>query len=245
MNQKLGLSVVIPTLNEEQDIANAITSVSDIASEIAVVDSGSTDKTVAIAESLGAKVYHHEFISFSDTRNFGDSRAKGDWIMSIEADVIVPKPLSEEINYQLQSTNSDAFYIERINQILGRSIMHSNWGPKDDCHIWLYRKNSGKWQGSVHEEYVCRSNKVERLKNRLLHHNYDTIYEFIEKLNKYSEISGNSHNKVSWFDGIIDFIKRYFYKQGFLDGYHGLFLCYLQATYFLTVYIKQHLQNVL
>ncbi len=243
MKREFSLSVVIPTLNEEQDIAKAIASVSEIASEVIIIDSGSTDKTVEIARSLGAKVFQHPFKSFSDHRNFGNQKATSDWILSIEADVIVTLELAAEISQTLTNTAYAAFYIERINQIWGKSIMHTNWGPRDDCHIWLYKKDSGKWQGKVHEEFILKIGESGRLKSRLFHHNYDTIAEFIDKFNKYSNFACVTKKKISFFDGCIDFLKRYFYKLGFLDGYHGLFLSYLQAIYFLTVFVKQQTQT--
>ncbi len=233
------LTIVIPTLNEEKHIPDSIKSVKKIADEILVIDSGSTDKTIEISKELGARVIKHAFVSFSDTRNFGDHEAKGDWILSIEADVTVSKQLAQEIRKAIESEKYSAYYIPRLNYIWGKPILHTDWGPKDDCHIWLYKKGSGKWQSLVHEEYVT-GKPVGKLKNNLIHTNYETISEFIEKIDRYSSLAAKQDHYCPrwWF--FRDFFKRYIYKLGFLDGYHGLFLSYLQSVYYITLSVKNY-----
>lgn len=231
------LTVVIPTLNEEKDLPETLKSVKDLADEILVVDSGSTDKTIEIAKKFGAKVVKHPFTSFSDTRNFGNEIATGDWILSIEADVVVPSGLAAEIRQAIESNKYTAYFIPRLNLIWGKPIRHTDWGPKDDCHIWLYQKGIGEWQSLVHEEFKTKG-PVGKLKYYLVHKNYETIFEFIEKINRYSDLAVKQKNSFPnwWF--LRDFFKRYFYKLGFLDGYHGLFLSYLQSVYYLTLSVK-------
>ncbi|HOX96073.1 MAG TPA: glycosyltransferase family 2 protein [Candidatus Woesebacteria bacterium] len=232
------LTVVIPTLNEEKDLYKTLESIKNLADEVLVIDSGSTDRTIEIAKTYGAKTIHHPFTSFSETRNFGNEQAIGDWILSIEADVYVTKELAEEIRQAIVSEKVSAYFIPRLNLIWGKPIYHTDWGPKDDCHIWLYKKGSGKWQSLVHEEYVTDM-QTGKLKNFLIHKNYETIFEFIEKIDRYSNLAVKQKQFFSnwWF--LRDFIKRYFYKLGFLDGYHGLFLSYLQAVYYLTLSVKK------
>lgn len=231
------LTVVIPTLNEEKDLYKTLSSIKNLADEILVVDSGSTDKTIEVAKNYGARVINHPFVSFSDTRNFGDREAKGDWILSIEADVVVSVELTSEIRLAIESKKYSAFFIPRLNLIWGKPIRHTDWGPKDDCHIWLYQRGSGVWQSLVHEEYAT-DKPAGKLKNFLIHKNYETISEFIGKINYYSELAVKQKQSFPkcWF--IRDFFKRYIYKLGFLDGYHGLFLSYLQAVYYLTLSVK-------
>lgn len=231
------LTVIIPTLNEEKDLYKTLSSVKDLADEILVVDSGSTDKTVEIAKNYHAKVVNHPFKSFSDTRNFGDEQATGDWILSLEADVVVSQALAQEIHQAIGSNRHSAFYIPRLNLIWGKPIYHTDWGPKDDSHIWLYQKGSGTWQSLVHEEFKTKKS-VGRLRNHLVHKNYETISEFIDKIDRYSTLAVKQHNSFPDWWYLRDFFKRYFYKLGFLDGYHGLFLSYLQSVYYLTLSVK-------
>lgn len=236
------LSIVIPTLNEEKELPVCLASLKEIADEVVVIDSGSVDRTIDIAKKFGAKVVNHPFTSYSDTRNFGDEIAKGEWILSIEADVRLSPELTEEIQKAIKSSEYDAFYIGRINVIWGKPVMHTDWGPKDDTHIWLYRRGIGKWESLVHEEYVT-SKHVGHLKNNLIHNNYETVGEFIEKINKYSDLAVKQKNYYPkwWF--IRDFFKRYIYKMGYLDGYRGLFLSYLQSVYYLTLTVKRHIKT--
>ncbi len=235
----MNLSVVIPTLNEEKDLPRCLESLKGLADEVIVVDSGSTDKTIEIARRSGARVVNHPFSSYSDTRNFGDSQTKGDWILSIEADVTISTKLKEEILKVIKVDDWVAYYISRVNIIWGAKVLHTDWSPKDDCHIWLYRRGIGEWKNLVHEEYITKRN-TGRLKNFLVHHNYETISEFIDKINRYSDLAIKQKNYFPnwWF--ARDFLKRYFYKLGFLDGYRGLFLSYLQSVYYLTLSVKRY-----
>ncbi len=236
------LTVVIPTLNEEKDLYKTLSSVKDLADEILVIDSGSTDKTVEIAKNYGAKVVQHSFVSFSDTRNFGNKEAKGDWILSIEADVVVPVELATEIRQVIEEDQFSAFFIPRLNLIWGKPIRHTDWGPQDDCHIWLYKKGSGSWQSQVHEEYKT-DKSVGKLKNYLVHKNYETINEFIDKIDRYSTLAVKQGSSFPSWWYLRDFFKRYFYKLGFLDGYHGLFLSYLQSIYYVTLGVKNKIKK--
>lgn len=236
----MNITAVIPTLNEEKDLRKALRSLKGLVAEVLVVDSGSTDKTLEIAQEYHARVIHHPFKNFADTRNFADRHASFDWIISLDADMEVPPALAGEI---MELPDSPAAYrIGRVNIIFGKPILHADWGPADDCHIRLYHRSLGRWRGKVHELYTT-SVKPRKLKHHFLHHNYQTINEYLEKLNRYSDISASMSPPPSYFrffiDPLYDFLKRYFYKLGFLDGWHGLFLSYLQAIYFLTVGIKQ------
>lgn len=236
------LTVVIPTLNEEEDLPRTLTSLT-FADEILVIDSGSTDQTVAIARKAGARVIHHPFKNFSDTRNYGDAHAKNDYILSIDADVVVTKELAAEMS---ALSNEPAVYkIPRVNIIWGKPILHTDWGPKDDNHIRLYHRSLGKWGNLIHEQYQAKVAPLQ-LKNHLLHYNYNTVTEFIAKINSYSdlEVARRKKDQVKYSlarlisEPARDFTKRYFYKLGFLDGFHGLFLSLLQALYYLVVNIK-------
>lgn len=214
-------------------------SLKNLADKIIVVDSGSTDRTIAIAKKFDAEVVVHPFTSYSDSRNFGDSLVEGGWILSIEADVTISPELREEILTAIKSEKYSAYYLGRVNLIWGAPVLHTDWSPRDDCHIWLYRRGAGEWKSPVHEEYVT-DQKVGRLKNLLIHKNYETVSEFIEKINKYSDLAIRQKNYFPGWWFLRDFFKRYFYKLGFLDGYRGLFLSYLQAVYYLTLTVKRY-----
>lgn len=238
------LSVVIPTLNEEKDIRRCLESVK-FANTILVVDCGSTDKTTLIAKQLGAKVITNKFENFAQQRQFGDDQVNSDWILSIDADIEVPQKTAAEILRTIKDTKYSAFKVGRENIIWGKVIRHTDWSPKDDCHIRLYKKGSGKWESEVHELFVTKE-KIGVLKNNLIHHNYDSISEFIQKMNSYSDFEAQKRYKnrqrfsfwsMLW-EAKKDFLKRFVYKLGFLDEERGLFLSILQAIYYLCVNIK-------
>ena len=236
------LTAVIPTLNEETDLPRTLKSLK-FANEILVIDSGSTDQTVTIAKKFGCKVLHHQFKNFADTRNFADKNATNNWILSLEADVVVTNELAQEISH-LSETPS-IYKIGRINIIWDKPILHTDWGPKDDNHVRLYHRSLGSWHNQVHEQFIARINP-KQLKNYLWHYNYQTVSEFIHKINSYSDLEVKKRKqrgqKFSYFqlfwEPATDFLKRFFYKLGFLDGLHGFFLSCLQAIYYLVVNIK-------
>lgn len=234
------LTVFIPTLNEELDLGRTLNSL-QFADQVIVVDSGSTDKTIEIAKKFGAKVVTHPFTSYSDQRNFCDSLVTDGWILSLEADVVVSVSLAKEIKEAIDSTEVEAFFIGRVNIIWGKEILHTDWGPSDDCHIWLYKKGAGKWVSDVHEHFET-SRPTGKLINTLTHYNYRTISEFIDKTNSYSEMAKKSVASSLWLAPFRDFAKRYLYKAGFRDGYHGLFLSYLQSIYHWNVLVKGQVQ---
>ena len=230
------LTVVIITKNEEQDLPRTLASLA-FADRILVVDSGSTDQTVEVAKKHGAVVIEHPFTSYADQRNFADSQVTDGWTLSLEADVVVSEKLAAEIKNAIKAEDIKAYFIGRINIIWGAPLTVADWGPKDDNHIWLYQKGAGQWQSAVHEQYQTPA-QTGQLKNTLLHYNYDTVSEYLDKINRYSDLA-RTKIPVSWLAGLVDFGKRYFYKLGFLAGYRGLFLSYLQAVYYLTLSVKQ------
>ena len=234
---QMSLTVVIPTLNEAADLPRTLKSLQGLADEILVIDSGSTDSTIDLAKKAGAKVIHHPFKNFTDTRNFADLQATSDWILSIDADVVVPPEAAKEIKQVIKNEAVSAYYVGRINIIWDKPILHADWGPKDDCHLRLYRRGSGKWKSDVHETFITNQ-PTANLKSPLQHYNYASIEEYIEKINRYSQLAASKTDHCSIITPLKDFFKRYFYKLGFLEGYHGLFLCYLQAIYYTTLRVK-------
>ena len=123
------VSVVMITKNEEHNIARALKSVASWASEILVVDSGSTDNTVQIAESFGAKVIFNAWPGFGAQKNFGHERASQEWVLSLDADEVVPPELAQEIQRTLPQTQAAAFSFPRRTLFLGRWILHGGWYP--------------------------------------------------------------------------------------------------------------------
>lgn len=237
------ISATIITLNEEEDIEKAIKSVKDLVDEIIVVDCGSKDKTVEIAEKLGAKVFFRRFDNFANQKNWAKNKAINPWILSLDADEVVTSDLALEIRRAVKNEEFTAFLIPRRNFILGREIKYSRWSP--DRHIWLWKKDFGRWEGLVHEE-VKVEGKVGIIENAKIHYSHQTIKEFIAANNRYSDLEAinlfnNRINFSFWkmiWEAIFEFLLRFVYKKGFMDGIRGFILAYLMGMYKLIVWIK-------
>ncbi len=239
------LSVTTITLNEEKDLPRALSSVKNLADEIIVVDSGSTDKTLTIAKNFGCIIFKRKFDNYSNQKNYAASKASGDWILSLDADEEVTPELAQEIKRAIKDSSYDGYLIPRKNIILGKFIKHTRWDPELDRHMWLWKKGKGRWVGDVHEEVVV-SGKVGRLKNAKVHYQYKTIRGFIDMINRYTNLEANEMIKKGarfsyfrfFYDPVYEFLVRYFYRKGFLDGWQGFALSYLMAIYKMTIWIK-------
>ncbi len=237
------LSVIILTKNEEETIGRAITSVSNISNDIVIVDSGSTDKTLKIAELLGAKFLNRRLDGFASQRNFANKNTKNNWVLSMDSDEEIPIELAMEISETIKNPSASAFLIPRRNIIFGKEIKHTRWSP--DMHIWLYNKNEGTWSGDVHEEWICTS-PIGVLNNAKIHHSYKTVTGFVDMINRYTEIeserlfSNGEHFSLfrMFYFSIRSFVGRFIFKLGFLDGYYGFVLSVLMSFYRLVTWIK-------
>jgi glycosyltransferase involved in cell wall biosynthesis len=241
------LSATIITLNEEKDLPKCLESLRNLVDEIILVDSGSTDKTVEIAEEFGSKVYYRKFDNYANQKNFASEKASGDWVLSIDADEEISPDLAKEIRIVLKNHKSQfiGYSFPRNNIIFGKFIKYTRWQPELDRHIWLWKRNYGKWVGDVHEELVVNG-EVGKLINPKIHNQYKTISEFLDMMNSYSELEAGervkSGVKFSYIKLFIDpkynFLVRYVYRLGFLDGWRGFVLSYLMAIYHLELWIK-------
>ncbi len=229
------LSIVIITKNEEAVIADAVRSAS-FADEVVVLDSGSSDKTVAIAKELGARVEQSEWLGFGKQKNLAVSLAKNDWVFVLDSDERITKELQEEIVQELQSPKAYGYFVPRLNRFFGKDIKTCGLYP--DYTIRLFNRNFGAFNDvEVHES--VQLDNPGYLKNHMIHLAYDSIEEFIDKQNRYSSLN---HKKRSIVKAIINpcwtFFKLYVLKKGFLDGWHGFIISRLYAQYTFWKYIK-------
>lgn len=237
------ISAVIITLNEEKKIVKSLKSLWGLVDEIIVVDSGSTDATLDTARKFGAEIYFRKFDNFSNQRNWALSKATGEWVLSVDADEEISPALASEIKKAIENEKFAGYLIPRRNFILGGEIKHSRWSP--DKHIWLWKKELGRWEGLVHEEVMVKG-KIGIIKNPKIHHSHQTVGDFIESNNLYSNLEAFdlykhkinfSFSEMVWEAG-SEFFLRYVYKRGFLDGIRGFALAYLMGIYKLMVWIK-------
>lgn len=241
------LSVVIITLNEEKDIERCITSIKEIADEILVVDSLSTDNTARIATAAGAKVISQAFLGHVEQKNFATQSAQYDWIYSIDADEELSTELLSEIKKIKNSPNKNAYKHNRLNNYCGHWIKHGSWYP--DRKIRLYNRTAGEWQGENPHDSWMPYNKHEQagyLKGNLLHYSYSSISDHIKRIEKYSDIAARQRVAKGktcsllkiWLAPKWRFVKDYIIKMGFLDGYWGYVVCKLSSIESTIKYTK-------
>jgi glycosyltransferase involved in cell wall biosynthesis len=223
------ISAIVITKNEEENIARCLQSLS-WCDEIIVVDDNSTDNTVEIARKYNAKIYKRPMDKdFSAQRNFALEKAKGDWVMFIDADEKVTSALWYEI---MSHTNNpinefSGFYIKRIDTMWGKELKHGEVG--NIKLLRLAKKDAGKWQNKVHEIWKVQG-KTLVLNNSLLHFPHPTIRKFLEEVNMYTDLRAQElfkkKKKVFWGTILLypkaKFIQNYFLRRGFLDGLPGL-----------------------
>jgi glycosyltransferase involved in cell wall biosynthesis len=232
------LSAIIITRNEAKNIAACLESVA-FCDERIVVDSGSDDDTVAIAAAAGATVITHPWSGFGAQKNFALSLARGDWVLSIDADERVPAPLAAEILSTVKAASVDGYEIGRLSTFLGRPMRHSGWFP--DYVLRLFRRGKARFSDDlVHERVVC-DGPLGRLSNVLDHHPVFRLEDALRRVDSYSTAGAAtlaSRRKVSFASGIThgvwSFLRAYVIRLGFLDGREGFLLAVANAegTYY-------------
>lgn len=234
---KLSLSLLIITLNEESNIARCIRSAS-WANDIVVLDSGSTDRTCEIARALGARVYQEEWRGFGPQKRRAVELAKNDWILSLDADEELSPALSREIQalYKTGFT-ADGYSMARKTFHLGRWIVHGGWYP--DRQLRLFNKQKCHWSEDILHEFVIGKN-IKTLNNDLNHHAFGSLFEQVQTNNKYSTLAvtklqeqGRGHIFSMYkllVKPFVKFIECYFVKFGFMDGMPG-FIIAVGAAY--------------
>lgn len=224
------ISVVIITFNEERNISRCIKSVEGVADEIIVVDSLSSDKTIEISESLGAKVICQAFLGYAEQKNFANKQASFDYILSLDADEALSSELKKELLRIKDSLFPENVYeMNRKTNYCGSWINHSGWYP--DRKIRLFHRGKAYWGGGAVHEKLLFSNDVivKRLNADILHYSYYSLEEHVRQLDKFSSIAAKElfekNKKVSVFKLISSsttrFLSHYIWKLGFLDGYAG------------------------
>jgi glycosyltransferase involved in cell wall biosynthesis len=273
-NRKFGyplpvtLSVVIITYNEEANLGRTLNSVqalvADGKGEIIIVDSGSTDRTVEIAKSYGAKVFVESWKGYAAQKNSAIGKATGDWILSLDADESTDEELVQEIQYMILgggrssmrgnvsvhstvgiASTVKGFWIRRKNHFLGRWIKYGGFWP--DPKLRLFPRGLGQFEDRQVHEDIRLEGRTARLSGALIHDSYATLSDYIEHMNRYSSLGAemvvaNGRCGFSVIDIILrplaTFIYNYVFRLGFLDGREGLLLHLYHAVYVSWKYAK-------
>jgi glycosyltransferase involved in cell wall biosynthesis len=257
------LSVVIITHNEEANIGRTLKSVLPLVAnghgEIIVVDSGSTDRTVAIARELGAKVFVEEWKGYAAQKNSAIAKATGDWILSLDADESLMFGAEKAIE-RIIGPDADVYatyagvWFARRNYFLGRWIRHGGFYP--DRKLRLFRRGKGRFQDRAVHETVSVDGRTEHKPEMdytgmgpiaLEHHAYPTLAGYTGHMNRYSSLGAemavaDGYRGFSFVDIVLrpvaTFIYKYFFRLGFLDGREGLLLNLYHAVYVSWKYAK-------
>lgn len=239
------LSCAIITLNEADNLSRTLDAISFI-DDIIIVDSGSTDDTVSIAKSFGAKVFQRTFQNYADQKNFAISKTKNDWVLAIDADEVVSPKLKEEILSLFANNKLDpkGFLVPRLTFYLGKWIRFGGYYP--NYQIRLFQKSEGQFSGGLVHERVKLSGKPNKLKNPLFHYSYKNISDHLKFIDRYSslfaeeEFRKGKQSSVLWafVKGCFKGFYMYWIRLGILDGKQGFVLALLGFYYNFLKYLK-------
>jgi glycosyltransferase involved in cell wall biosynthesis len=241
------ISAYILAFNEAEKIKAAVESVL-WADEVVVADSHSTDGTVAIAESLGARVVQIPFNGFGDLRNRAIEACTHDWIFSLDADERCTAPVRDEILGLLAATpDCDVYRVPRRNYFMGRWIRGSGWYP-NFRQPQLFRKGAMRYTlEPVHEGYEVLSNKpVGTLSNAIWQFPFRSLDELTRKMNRYARLgAGKLADKrvtmaSAFGHAFWDFVKHYFLKRGLIDGWAGFVIALSHSEYTFYRYAERY-----
>jgi glycosyltransferase involved in cell wall biosynthesis len=238
------VSVIVITRNEERNIAACLQSVA-WARERVVVDSGSTDATLAIAREFNGKVFSLPWQGYGAMKNAALAHCTQPWVLWLDADERVPPALAAEIQSLLAGApDAAAYQVARRAYFLGQWIRHCGWYPGYVTR--LFRRAGARFNTKpVHEELLVPG-AVRRLHNDLLHFTDDTLEHYFHKFNTYTSLAADeivrAGGSARWRDLLVrppfTFFRMYFLRAGFLDGVRGAILCALSAFYVFVKYAK-------
>jgi glycosyltransferase involved in cell wall biosynthesis len=233
------ISAVIITFNEEKNIERCLLSLQDVADEIFVVDSFSTDKTEEICTKYHVRFIKNSFEGHIQQKNFAMEQSTYKYVLSLDADEALDEELKKSIlSAKSNLDNYSAYSFNRLTNYCGQWIKHCGWYP--DKKIRLWDKTKGKWGGlNPHDSVIMNveKNQIHHLKGDLLHYSYYTIDEHRVQSIKFARISAQADFErgkktnllLVYIKPIIKFLGDYFFRLGFLDGKNGYVICKISA----------------
>ena len=231
------ITATIITKNEEKNISSCLRSLNWV-DEIIVYDAYSTDQTVAICESFGAKVFRNHWPGYKTQKNNAIDKAGNDWILSLDADEQLSSELIQEIkNLREKGFQKDGYRIPRRSFYLGKWINYSGWYP--DHKLRLFKKSKARWEGGLVHEYVSLNGDIADLESDLLHYSYRNINHHLQKIGIYSELIAKEEfqngKRSHWCNLIVKPVKEFFnklvLKAGYRDHLPGIVIATLSAYY--------------
>lgn len=230
------LSAAIITYNEEKNIQRCIESLLPVVDEIVVIDSLSDDRTVQIAESLGAKVIPQKFLGHIQQKNLAIEKTSHEFVLSLDADEVLTPELQQSILDIKKSWEGEGYSFNRMTNYCGKWIKTCGWYP--DVKLRLFEKGKGEWQGlNPHDEFRLFNSTPKHLKGDLLHYSFYTVDQHLKQIDYFSTIGAQAlFDKAAkgsfvkmYLNPIAMFLKSYFIKLGFLDGKYGFLISWYSA----------------
>lgn len=244
----LPLSVVIIAHNEERNIGRCIASVQSLCDDIVVVDSGSGDRTIAIATDMGAKVRFRAWDGYSAQKNHANALAQHPHILSLDADEALSPELTAAIRAAAAEGLRGAYRFNRLTNYCGHWVRHGGWYP--DTKVRIFPKAGTRWEGEhVHETlHLPPGTEVTHLQGDLLHWSYHTLGDHAERIERYSDLhakkllaAGKRAGPIKrWLSPIFKFIQGYFLQLGVLDGAAGFHIARYSSRAVYLKYAKLH-----
>ncbi len=246
------LSVAIITYNEEKNIQRCLDSVIQIADEIVIVDSVSTDKTEEIAlkfsNKTSLKFITQPFLGYIEQKNFALDQTTHEFVLSLDADEALSPELLQSIKDAKRNFRANAYSFHRLTHYVDQWIYHCGWYP--DTKLRLVNKNFARWMGiNPHDILTLKvDTPIIHLNGDLLHYSYDSISSHLNQTNKFTSIAAKAAfdkgKRANLFQivtrPIFKFFRDYFFKRGFLDGRYGFIICFINALAAMLKYAKLH-----
>ena len=234
----VSLSVVVITFNEAANIGRCLGALGDVADEVLVVDSFSTDNTVEICRTHGARVVQNAFAGYVEQKNFATAQAQFNYVLQLDADEVLTDELRQSIRQTKANWQHAAYSLARRTNYCGHWVRHGGWYP--DRKLRLYDRRLGRWEGLLlHERYtVAPGHTAGRLAGDALHYSYYSIAQHVSQLNKFTSITAQERalkgkTRVTLFHLLLKplwkFVHGYFLRLGFLDGFAGLCIAGISA----------------
>jgi len=232
------LSVVIITFNEERNIGRCLEALHDVADDVVVVDSFSTDQTVEICRQHGVRVIQHAFEGYVAQKNFATAAARHDHVLQLDADEVLTEELRQGIWAAKRSWQHAGYTLARLTNYCGTWVRHGGWYP--DRKLRLYDRRLGCWEGLLlHERYeLAPGQTFGALPGDLLHYSYNSVEQHVSQLNRFTSIAAaelalRGRRRVTLFHLLLKplwkFVHGYVFRLGLLDGFAGLCIAGISA----------------
>jgi len=237
------ISVAIITLNAARELDRCLASVS-VADQVVVLDQGSTDETAEVCKRHGVELHQTEWLGFGPTKSKAVSLCRNRWVLSVDSDEVVTPELRRAMDELSDDSVPAAYTVNRLSRFLGHWIHHCGWHPEHVVRLFDTQR-AGFNDKPVHESIITEG-AVGSLSGLLHHYTYETMEQYIDKLNRYTTLAAKQMKAdgrgvslpVAILRSKLTFWRMWVLQGGILDGWPGLVLCLSSSFYVLSKYIK-------